>query len=141
MEINFREIVKEKSDEDLLQMVYQVDQWDTEMLIAAENELSARNILPPDIQLRKEQMIIAEDKRLSKGKEASASGQILGWIGIFGILGLIIGYNYCYSKTKSLYTGKEYYTYNDVARENGNYIFIISITTHVLFIMYKFIKM
>jgi hypothetical protein len=137
MENKFTSIAKAKSDEELLEMVYQFDLWDDEMLQQVEDELEFRNILPQDIQFRKQELIKKEDLRLSKGKEASTSGQILGWIGIFGILGLLIGYTYCYSKTKSVYTGKEYFTYNEESREIGTFIFIISITTHALFLIYK----
>ncbi len=137
MDEKFSPIVSEKTDEELLQMVYQFDVWDEEMLQHVEDELQKRGILPEDIQIRKNEIIRKEDLILSKGKEASTSGQILGWIGIFGILGLIIGYTYCYSKTTSIYSRKEYFTYNEDSREIGSYIFIISITTHALFLIYK----
>lgn len=137
MENNFQEIESEKTDEEMLNMVYQFDFWDAEMLIAVEKELEKRHILPDDIKERKQELIIQEDEILSQGKAATFGGQALGWFGVFGVLGLIIGYNYLYSKTTSKYTNKEYYTYDKDTRNNGSYIFYISLMTHVLFILYK----
>jgi hypothetical protein len=137
MSENFIQIVKEKSNEELLTMLYQFDEWDTAMLRAVETELDNRNILPADIQIRKQEIINDEDAVLTKGKAASVGGQILGWIGVLGLLGLIIGYSYTYAKAKSKYTGKTYFTYDKDTRDNGSYMFYIALTTHVLYIFYK----
>ena len=137
----FQPIVKEKSNEELLTMVYQFDQWDTEMLKAIEGELQNRQILPHDIQVRKQELIDEEFKELSKGKEASCAGQLFGWLGVLGLLGLIIGYNYAYSKSTSKYTGEEYYKYDESSRENGSYIFYTSLTVLILYFLYKIITL
>ena len=104
----------EKTNDELLTMVYQFDLWSPQMLQAVETELQSRNILPGDIQQRRQDAIKTEDEILSKRKQASLIGQIFGWIGILGLLGLVIGYNYYYSKTTSKYTKKTYYTYTRI---------------------------
>ena len=88
---SFIEIVKDKSDSELLTMVYEFDQWSPEMLECVEQELTKRNILPADISIRKQEAITLEDIQLSQGKEATILGQIVGWITIFGFLGIFIG--------------------------------------------------
>ncbi len=81
-----------------------------------------------------------EDELLSKGKEASIGGQILGWIGVLGLLGIIIGYNYAFSRVRSKYTGKKYYEYEVASRENGSYIFYTSVVVFIISTFYVLLK-
>ncbi len=121
-------------------MVYQFDEWDVEMLKAVEIELEIRNSLPADVGTRRQQVINNEDELLSKGKEASIGGQILGWIGVLGLLGIIIGYNYAFSRVRSKYTGKKYYEYEVASRENGSYIFYTSVVVFIISTFYVLLK-
>jgi hypothetical protein len=82
-----------------------------------------------------------EDAQLSRGKEASPFGQIIGWLTVFGFLGIAIGYNYAFSKIKSKYSSKVYYKYNEDSRTRGRYLFIISIFLTSLTILYKLIRL
>jgi len=99
--MDFKETVKEKTDNELLKMVYEFGQWSPDMQYAVETELIDRNILPSDISETKENLIAQEIFDLSHGKEASLAGLIIGWFMVFGLLGIIIGHNYAYAKTKS----------------------------------------
>lgn len=140
MSNRFQQIVSEKSNEELLEMVYQFADWDAAMLEAVETELMSRNILPGDIANRKQELIEAEDAVLSKGKEASLAGQIFGWIGILGILGLIIGYHYTFTKVRSKYTQKVYYKYDADSRDNGSYIFYVALLVFIGSIVYTIFR-
>ncbi len=140
MSVSFPEIVQSKSDNELLKMVYELDQWSPDMLKAAENELSTRNILPEDITIRKKEIVEAEELKLATGKEASQGGIILGWIGIFGIIGLLIGYDYAFSKVYSVYTQKKYFKYNEHSRKTGTNIFYTSIIMLILYFLYSIVK-
>ena len=137
MENIYLEIVKQKSDEELLAMVYQYRQWETAILIEAEAELQKRNILPDEIRLRKLALIERENILLSEGRESDWAGRVLGWLGIFGILGIIIGYHHSYGKVYSQYTGEEYFKYNESSRENGRYTLYIAMILHALFLLNK----
>ncbi len=137
MENIYPEIVKQKSDEELLTMVYHDRQWEQDILIEAEAELQRRNILPEEIRLRKAALIEREDALLSEGRESEWAGRVLGWVGIFGLLGIIIGYHHTFAKVNSKYTGKEYFKYNDESRENGRYTFYVALILHSLFIFNK----
>jgi hypothetical protein len=86
-------------------------------------------------------LIKEEDIVLSNGKEASLIGQVIGWIGISGLLGLFIGYHYAFSKVRSKYTGKEYLKYNEASRKTGAYIFYTAIVIWTLFIIYKMLRL
>ena len=138
MENIYPEIVKQKSDEELLAMVYQDRQWETDILIHAEAELERRGILPEEIKIRKAALIAKEDTILSEGRESDWAGRVLGWVGIFGILGIIIGYHHSFGKVTAKYTNLSYFKYNESSRENGRYTFWIAIILHVLFLLNKF---
>jgi hypothetical protein len=140
MSVSFPEIVQSKSDSELLKMVYELDQWSPDMLKAAENELSVRNILPEDIAIRKKEIVETEELKLATGKEASPGGVILGWICIFGVIGLFIGYDYAFSKVHSIYTQKKYFKYNERSRKKGTNIFYTSIIMLILYFLYSIVK-
>lgn len=137
--MNFTDVVESKTDEELLIMVYEVDKWGPEMLNAVELELSNRDKLPQDIQVTRQQLIDQERLLLEKGKEASLFGQLLGWLTVFGIGGIFIGYNYAFAKRKSKYTADTYYEYNETARRNGKNMFFLSVLLSSLLIAYKFL--
>lgn len=135
------QVVREKSDSELLTMVYDFNEWDAEMLQAVEDELQQRQLLPDDVAARKKEIIDAYQENLKNGKQASVGSQLLGWLCVLGLLGLIIGYNHAFSKTRSRYTGEKFYTYNEPSRENGRYIFYTGITVTVLVLFYKVIQL
>jgi len=138
--IDFTEAVQGKSSDELLKMVYQFDQWSPSMLSTVESELLNRGILPTDIEQRKQKLIDAEAKILSKGKDASLTGQIIGWLTVFGLIGMMLGYNYAYSKVKSKYSEKSYFKYNEVSRKNGSYLFYTSLILSALTIFFYILK-
>lgn len=136
---NFDETVQNKPDAELLKMVYEFDLWSSEMLSAVERELSKREILPADLATYKQEKIEKEDMELSKGKEASLAGQIIGWLTCFGLLGIAIGYNYAFSKVKGKYSAEQYFKYNENSRKNGKNLFYASTLLSALAILYKII--
>jgi hypothetical protein len=123
---HLKDIVSGKTDEELLQMVYDIDEWGAEMLQQVEHELNTRDILPTDIAQRTQEKIDAEDLSLRQGKDASIGGLFLGWITCFGFLGIFIGYQYANATTKSRYTGKRYYTYNATGKKQRKYLLVAS---------------
>ena len=136
----FTAIVKKKTNPELLKMVYEFTVWSPEMLQAVQNELERRDALPKDIDEKKQELIRKEDEELSTGKEASAMGVIAGWICVTGLLGIYIGYQYGYSKRRSVYTQKVYYTYNESSRKNGQTLFFASTILSVVAIIYTIAK-
>ena len=137
---NFIEIVENKSNEELLTMVYEFAEWSPAMLICVEEELAGRSILPDDIAARKQQLTELEDEKLSKGKEATLLGQVVGWLTVLGFLGIFIGYYYSFSKVRNKYSGKPYYRYNEHSRKSGSYLFYTAIILIVLEILYQILK-
>ena len=84
MSNQFTETLQLKSNDELLKMVYEFDEWSPEMLTAVETELGERKILPDDISIRKQQAINEEHELLSKGTAASLGGQVFGCDGFLG---------------------------------------------------------
>ena len=134
---DFNEAVQSKSNGDLLKMIYEIDQWSPGMLAAVEQELLKRNILPADIGERRQKIIDAEGIELSKGRKASLFGQVIGWLTVFGLLGIALGYNYAFSKVRSRYSDKMYFKYNEVSRKNGKYLFYVSLFLTAVTILYQ----
>jgi len=137
---NFADIVKNKTNDELLKMVYEFDQWSPGMLLAIEEELARRDLLPGDIKSRKQELVKIEDEQLSKGKEAGILGQVVGWVCIFGIFGIFIGHHYAYAKIRNKYTGQEYFRYDASSRKSGSWLFYISIGLTIMALLYGVIK-
>lgn len=137
---NFNEIVKNKSNDELLEMVYEFDKWSPEMLVSIESELANRNILPKDIKSKKQELIKLEIANLSEGKSASIIGMVVGWLTSFGLLGIFIGYNYSFSKVKNKYSGEQYFKYDETSRKIGFYLFYASIILSTLGLLYRLFK-
>lgn len=138
---DFTTVVQQKTDEELLKMVYEFDSWNSDMLVAVETELTQRNILPDDVAAKSQERITDEAAALEQGKDGNGAGIVIGWICVLGIIGLFLGYNYAFSKTRSKYTGKVYYKYDAHTRKNGAYIFYTSIAIFVLAMLYKIVTM
>ena len=136
----FDEIVGIKTNDELLKMAYEFDEWSPDMLKTVEVELSKRNILPADINERKWQLVQKEDKLLAAGRDASTLGLIVGWVTVLGLLGIYMGYRYTFSKTKSRYTNKEYFTYNESSRKNGAYLFYTAVGGLICAMLYGILK-
>ena len=139
--MNYSETIKEKTDQELLIMVYEFNTWNPLMLHAVEEELSSRNLLPEDLKQKKEYLMTEENVALTNGKQASVFGQVIGWLTVTGFIGIFMGYNYAYAKERSKYTDKVYFKYNKSSRENGKNLFYASLVLGVLIILYKtFVK-
>lgn len=137
---SFNEILENKSNDELLRMVYEYEKWSPEMLASIEAELAKRNILPNDIKSRKEELIELEDTNLSTGKSASTIGLVIGWLTAFGLLGIFIAYHYSFSKVSNKYSGKQYFRYDESLRKNGSYLFYTSIILSTLGLLYRLFK-
>lgn len=136
----FNDVVESKPDDELLKTVYEFDLWSPEMLASVETELEKRNILPNDIQLRKQGVMESEKANLIEGKSASITGIVIGWITVFGLLGIIIGYNYSFSKIRDKYSGEQYFKYDKGSRKMGSYLFYSSIVFSTIVLLYRFMK-
>jgi hypothetical protein len=141
MHLQFDSAVKNKSNTELLSMVYQVDVWSPEMLEAVRNELSSRQILPADLHQKLQKQTEADEITMSKGKEGSVAVLILGWITVLGFLGLAIGYHYAYAKVRSNVTGKQYFKYDEDTRKDGKLLINVSLIGMIASFVYLLLRL
>lgn len=127
-----------KADADLLRMIYDIDKWSPRMLNAVANELSARGLLPDDLETFRKKKIEEEDALLSNGKSANRMGLTIGWLTSFGLFGAFIGYYYSQYTINSRYTGKTYYCYNNNSRRAAKALLVTSSVFSVLCLVYIF---
>jgi hypothetical protein len=62
---------------------------------------------------------------------------VVGWLSCFGLLGIFIGYNYAFSKTRSKYGAEAFFAYNERSRKNGTILFYSSILLSSMAIIYR----
>ncbi len=110
------------------------------MLKQVELELKHRNIFPAELDEEFKKLIEQERLVLSAGKDASPFGLIIGWIFVLGVIGIIIGYNYTYSKVKSKYTDELFFEYNEKTRSNGRLLYNTSLVLTILFVIYRVVS-
>lgn len=125
-----------KADADLLRMIYDIDKWSPRMLNAVANELSARGLLPNDLETFRKKKIEEEDALLSNGKSANRLGLTIGWLTSFGVFGAFVGYYYSQYTINSRYTGKTYYCYNNNSRKTARALMVTSSVFSIACILY-----
>ncbi len=128
MELDFASIVHSKSTDELLRIFKEWHKYAPEMLEAVTEELDTRKVDLSDLIAEKENEIVEQETLLSKGKKGSPLYIIICFICAFlgGLLGLIGGYIYAFSKTRS-YTGKAFYVYDEPTRKYGKIIITIGL--------------
>ena len=109
--------------------------WATYILYSQFNNKYYIGYSADDLEEKRDRIIAKEEELLSEGKEATFPQQFLGWIGILGVLGIIIGYELSFAKVKSKFTDKEYFKYDENSRESGRYMFYISIAIVIVFFL------
>ena len=134
------ESVKSKSNEELLVMVFQIDEWSPEMNKLVENELKYRNIFPIDHAEKINALIETEREELELGKPASLYGKVIACMLIFGLGGIFIGHGYANSKIKSKYSDHFFYKYDKHTREFGNTIYYLSIAATITGLLIKILN-
>jgi hypothetical protein len=77
---------------------------------------------------------------MEEAKQASNRGIIVGWLTCLGLLGIFIGYHYAFSKTRSKYSTKVYFQYNEQSRKTGKAIFYVSVLLVTLEIIYSLLR-
>ena len=138
MNSNFQEQVTAKSNEELLGIYKNSEDYQEEFLKSVSEELIKRNINTEKIDLHNEHRRKFETEQLEKGKEGEPTYIILGFISAFlgGLIGIIMGYTYNQSKQRTN-SGKTYYTYNGNTRKKGALMMMAGFFVLVLSILWK----
>jgi hypothetical protein len=103
MNSNFQEQVTAKSNEELLDIYKNPEDYQEEFLKSVSEELTKRNINTEKIDIHNEHRRKFTIEQLEKGKEGDPIYIILGFISAFlgGLIGIIMGYTYSQSKQRT----------------------------------------
>ena len=131
--MDFSELVKEKSAEELMIIFTDYHSYQPEMVAAVTEELQARNVDLADLLIHRSELELEDEERLAKGSKGNSLYLIFCFLAslLGGFAGVIGGYIYAYSKTSSK-AGQKYYVYDKQTRQYGTVIFWIGISVFVL---------
>jgi hypothetical protein len=138
---DFRTAVQQKTDDELLKMINDFDSWNNEMILAVEEELTKRNVSYENVTKRKQERIANEDAALQQGIDNTGFPIVIAWIFAAGLIGLLLGYHYAFSKTKSKYTDKVYYKYDEKTRKSGSNICYTAFAIIAIVLLYKIVTL
>ena len=122
------------SDDELLDVVTNYEEWGTFDVVLARKILNERGIKIDDLKL-KEQKITA----LKKPEEANGGWIIAGYLMALagGLLGILIGW-FLWTSKKTLPNGERLYAYDEVDRWHGKRIFFIGVIVFAIAIWFRF---
>ena len=138
MDIDFQEQVANKTNEELLHIYANSDEYQEKFVETVSDELIKRNVNFEKVKLQKEQKERFARDLLEKGREGNHFYMVLCYISALfgGLIGIIGGYIYSQSKHKNN-LGESYYVYNDYTRKQGRLMMIIGFFVTVLVLLWK----
>ncbi len=123
MSIDFKEQVATKTDQELIDIYINPDDFQESFVTAAEEELNKRNVRLEQFKQKREQKEKIKNEQLEKGIQGDSLYMTLAFISAFlgGLIGIIAGYIYSQSKKEG------YYVYNEKTRKQGKVMLAIGI--------------
>jgi hypothetical protein len=120
MDHDFSKQIENKTDEELLSIFVDSDQYQPEFGELAERELVSRKVDLSPYKLRKEHKEAFYAESYEKGRQGNTIYIILGFVSslLGGFLGIVAGYVYSQSKHKDFRDGS-IYVYNQETRNLG----------------------
>ena len=139
MTFNFHNQVQSKSNEELLNIYADYDQYQDNYLEIVSDELEKRGVDFSSLKLRRQHKEAFIAEQLEKGKHGDPVFITLGFIVALlgGLLGIFARYFYCQSKNKELGDGTHYY-YDLKTRNLGTGMMILGISILIISLLYKF---
>ena len=139
MVFNFQNEIENKSDDELLKIYRDFDQYQEEYIEIVAKELDRRGVDFSNLKLQRQHKEAFIAEQLEKGKPGDPVYITLGFIFAFfgGLIGIIAGYVYCRSKNKELGDGTHYY-YDLKTRNLGTGMMLLGISVLVISLLYKF---
>jgi hypothetical protein len=126
---NFETKIKEKTDDELSEIYLNSNNYQIEFIQLVELELEKRKIPINSLKFIKDK----KDKISSDTLLLGVQGNIYWITAMFfaslfgGLIGIIAGYIYAYSKHKNI-KGDEYFYYNESTRKYGRWMLIVGCT-------------
>lgn len=121
MSIDFKEQVATKTDQELIDIYINPDDFQESFVTAAEEELNKRNVRLEQFKQKREQKEKIKTEQLEKGIQGDSLYMTLAFISAFlgGLIGIIAGYIYSQSKKEG------HYVYNEKTRKQGKVMLAI----------------
>jgi|SRR6266498_2198038 len=138
MVFNFQNNIENKSDEELLKIYSDFDQYQDGHIELVSKELDRRQVDFSNLKLRRQHKEAFIAEQLEKGKPGDPVFITLGFISALfgGLIGIVAGYIYCQSRNKELGDGTHYY-YDLKTRNFGTGMMILGISVLVIGVVYK----
>jgi hypothetical protein len=138
MSFNFQNQMHPKTDEELLNIYYDFDQYQDEYLEIVSEEMEKRGIDFTNLKLRKQHKEAFMLELTEKGKPGDPVYITLGFISALfgGVLGIITGYMYSQSKNKEWGDGTYYY-YDLKTRNLGTGMMLLGFFVLIISFLYK----
>jgi hypothetical protein len=119
MKIDFSKQVTSKTDQELIDIFINPQDYQESFVQVVTEELKRRNVNLENYQQEKDKKQKVLSETLENGKPGDPTYITLGFIfaGLGGFIGIIAGYIYSQSRNKT--TPEKYYVYNEQTRKKG----------------------
>ena len=136
MKFDFTEQIVNKTDQELIQIFTNPQDYQADFVKAVTEELKNRGINLGKYQQEKDEREKVKNEQLEKGKPGDPAYITVGFISaaLGGFIGIIAGIVYSQSKVK----GTSYYVYDEKTRKNGIIMMFIGIFVSLILSIWKF---
>jgi len=136
MKFDFTEQVVNKTDQELIQIFTNPQDYQADFVKVVTEELNKRGINEEKYQQEKDQRERIKKEQLEKGRPGDPVYMTVGFIsaGLGGLIGIIAGIVYSQSKIK----GTSHYVYNEETRKKGILMMFIGIFVFLILSIWKF---
>jgi len=137
--MNFQEQIASKSDQELLDIYINSDDYQKEFVDQTFQELNKRGIPTDKYKVEKENKARLTRELMTQGRRGNEVYIVLGFISavLGGLFGLIAGYVYSQSKQNDP-SGESYYVYDKKTRESGQLMMIVGTVALIATIIWRF---
>jgi hypothetical protein len=142
MNTDFRKQAAIKTNEELLSIYGNADDYQEEFIDAVISELGKRNLTIDGINQEREKIkqekALEIDSAIETGQQGSSTNMTIGFISacLGGLIGIYAGYHY--SKSHKINSkGEKCYTYNESTRRQGSLMMIIGIFVFIIVLAWK----
>ena len=136
----FKDQVEQKTDKELMDIFIKSQDYQEEFVLVVEEELKKRNVSLDSIKQIKSKADEISNKKIEEGVQGNTF-----WIAIYflsailgGIISIVAGYIYAYSKRKNI-EGEAYYYYNEQTRKYGKLMLIVGIIMFIVWLAIRFL--
>jgi hypothetical protein len=136
MNMDFVEQVRRKTDDELLSIYIDSDDYQEEYVQEVHEELKRRNVVLDKFEKEKQEKQQAKDESMMQGKPGDPIYIALAFLSAFlgGLIGIIAGYIYSQSKHKDNPRG-DFFVYDEKTRTMG---YIMMVIGAIMFIALMF---